>query len=591
MIDNETTISARSLRTPASVPLVALALSRTAVPLVLMSIGRCSALAILLALWIPLPLAAQPAGRPNILLLMAEDMSTRVGAYGDPVAGTPHLDALAGEGVRYTNVFTTAGVCAPSRAAHILGVHQIATGTQHMRTRGGPHGTYQSVPPARIKAYPELLRAAGYYTFTDAKLDYQFSGPLADSGPFTVWNDEGRGTDWRARRDGQPFFGLLNFQVTHESGVFAPLGAMPHSLMHFVIQVARAVQAPDVPAPAEVAPRDLVLPPYYPDTPTVRTDVARHYTNIATMDAEVGALLERLEADGLADSTIVIWTTDHGDGLPRGKRELFDSGIHVPLIIRWPAAFRPEGVAPGSVETRLVSLIDLAPTLLRLAGVPRPDYLHGTDFVRGSPREYIYAARDRIDEVPDRQRAVRDARYKYIRSWYPQTPGGHPLAFRDNIDMVRELRELFVAGELDAAQRQWFEPPGEERLFDTARDPFELDDLSDDPAHAQVLARMRGALEDWLAATGDWSEMSEADMIERFWPGGEQPVTPPPEFELRADRLAITAPAEASIGYRIGKGPWRIYSAPISVERGASVTAKAVRYGWKESDAVAFKRH
>lgn len=524
--------------------------------------------------------------RPNILLVMAEDLSPRVGAFGDPVADTPHLDRLAREGVTYTRVFTTSGVCAPSRAAHILGMHQIATGTQHMRTGSAPAGGYRSVPPPRVKAYPELLRAAGYHTYTGSKLDYQFSGVRWNSGPFTIWDDEGPDTHWRDRAAGQPFFGLVNLQVTHESGVFSPLGTWPHSPMHLAMQVVRAVRAPDVDPPVRTDPEKVPLPPYYPDTPTVRADLARHYDNIAIMDRQVGRLLAELEADGLAESTIVVWTTDHGDGLPRGKRELFDSGIHVPMIIRWPEALRPPDAPPGSTESRLVSFVDLAPTLLRLAGVPVPDYLHGRDFVRGEPRRYIYAARDRIDEIPDRQRAVRDARYKYIKSWHPDLPGGHPLAFRDNLDMVRQMRELYAAGELDAARRQWFEPVGAERLFDTRVDPHELHNLAGDPAHADKLARLRRALDSWLERVGDWSQRSEKAMVADFQPDGERPETPPPKLRIDRGRAVISAEDSASIGYRINNGDWELYSEPVHLPAGAKLGARAVRYGWEESDTV-----
>ena len=205
------------------------------------------------SLMLTLPaLSAQP--RPNILLLMAEDMSSRVGAFGDAVAVTPNIDALAAQGVRYTHTFTTAGVCAPSRAAHILGRHQISTGGQHMRTGSRPAGKYYAVPPPAVKAYPELLRAAGYYTYTDQKLDYQFAGVFPGSGPFTIWSDEGQAApDWRGRAPGQPFFGFRNFMVTHESGVFSPLGSMPNSVTHFIMQVMRWWRLDEMPAPV-VAP-------------------------------------------------------------------------------------------------------------------------------------------------------------------------------------------------------------------------------------------------------------------------------------------------------------------------------------------------
>jgi N-sulfoglucosamine sulfohydrolase len=530
---------------------------------------------------------AGETGRPNILVLMAEDMSARVGAFGDAVAITPNIDQLAAEGTRYPNTFTTAGVCAPSRAAHITGMHQIAIGAQHMRTSSAPSGGYKSVPPAHVKAYPELLRAAGYYTFTDRKLDYQFSGPMSGTGPFTIWDAEGGDGHWRARGEGQPFYGLLNFAVTHESGVFRPLGSWPNSVIHLVMQVMRAVSGVGAPDVGEsVDPAAVPVPPYFPDTPTVRADIARHYNNIAVMDSEVGQLLDELEADGLTDDTIVIWTTDHGDGLPRSKREVYDTGIKVPMIIRWPERYRPADAARGGLDTRLVSFVDLGPTILRLAGVNVPDYMHGRDLVEAVPRTYIYASRDRIDEVPDRQRAVRDARYKYIRSWHPGLGGGHRLAFRDNIDMVREMQALYAEGELDSVQRRWFEGPGEEQLYDTQTDPLELNNLASDPAVSGELERLRAALASWQARIGDWSDEPEATMVARFNPGGEVPVTTAPEIVVRAGRVQISASDRASVGYRIDQGPWQLYTEPFTAPAGATVEAAAVRYGWVESETV-----
>lgn len=532
---------------------------------------------------------AQAPSRPNILLLMAEDMSARVGAFGDSVAVTPNLDALAAEGVRYTNTFTTAGVCAPSRAAHILGMHQISTGTQHMRSSTRPEGSYYSVPPEEAKAYPELLRAEGYYTYTDTKLDYQFSSVFAHSGPSTIWDIEGAAAqDWDKRAQGQPFFGFINFMVTHESGLFPALGEMPHSAINLVMQLMRWY-AQDGPVKGVVNPQDIVLPPYYPDTDTVRADMARHYNNIAYMDAEVGAILQQLDAAGLADSTIVIWTTDHGDGLPRAKRELFDSGIKVPMIIRWPQAFRPENVEPGTVDERLISFVDLGPTILSLAGVPVPANMQGHDFAASDaePNEYIYASRDRIDEQMDRQRAARDARYKYIRSWYPEVAGGRDLEFRNNIDMVREMRAMYDAGQLNAVQQQWYEPAGAERLFDLERDPFEVHDVSGDPKYLSVLQRMRGAMDAWLTRVDDWSDQAESAMVAAFEPGGRRQVTPAPTLVVASGALVIQPVANGhSLEYRIDGGDWQLYTGPVSIDKNSEIDARAVRYGWEESEIV-----
>jgi len=544
--------------------------------------------------WDPLTETTPPQAipdRPNILLLVAEDMSDRVGAFGDALAHTPNIDELAKTGVRYPNTFTTAGVCSPSRAALITGMHQISMGGQHMRTSTRPEGAYQCVPPAEVKAFPELLRKAGYFTFNTAKQDYQFSGAMPGSGPFTIWDEENDPNLWRSRQVGQPFFGMMNFMETHESGIFSPLGEKPNSAIHFVMQLMRSVST-DAPG-TSINPKDIKLPPYFPDTPTIRKDIARHYENIAAMDAIVGDILAKLKNDGLLEHTIVIWTTDHGDGLPRSKRELYDTGIKVPMVIYYPEAFRPEGFVPGSVDQRLISFIDFAPTFLRLAKAPVPDFIQGQDFMSNdsaSLRDYVYASRDRIDEVYDRQRAVRDHRYKYIRSWYPEQEGGHPLAFRDNLNMMRELWKLKEQNALNEEQLLWFQAPGEERLFDTKADPFELHDLSEDTAFSGTLTRLRASMDDWLSSIEDWSEVPENEMVERFEPNGHTEKTPAPEIQEANNTLIITASEGASIGYQLGEGAWRLYSEPIPVTDLTSLRAKAVRYGWEESEEVVFEK-
>ena len=518
--------------------------------------------------------------RPNILILMAEDMSNRVGAFGDQVAVTPNLDQLAAEGVRYRNVFTTAGVCAPSRAAFITGMHQISIGAQHMRTSTRPEGGYLAVPPTHVKAFPEYLRREGYYTFTDLKLDYQFSGPFAGSGPFTIWDEEGMGSDWRGREDGQPFFGLINFLVSHESGVFPPLGNWPNNRGHFLSQVMRWVSngwSEEV-----VQPEDVQLEPYYPDTETVREDIARHYNNIHAMDEQVGEILERLRQEGLLDNTIVIWTTDHGDGLPRAKRDLYDSGIHVPMIVRWPG-----GEKSGTVDERLVSFVDFAPTVMKLAGIERPKHFQGRDFLSLLPNDFVFASRDRIDAVADRRRAVRNNRFKLIRNWYPENATGHWLAYRDNVPMVREMFQMYEAGKLNDAQQLWFEATGPEQLYDLKRDPYEHNNLIGDPAYKYAYDDLSKVLDQWLIDVGDTSEMAENEMVSLANPDGVVPVTAMPVLNEKDGLVSISSVTEgASIGYQLNGGAWKLFSKPVRVDAGDLIRAKAVRYGWLESEEI-----
>jgi arylsulfatase A-like enzyme/lysophospholipase L1-like esterase len=526
---------------------------------------------VLAMLWLVLlAIPVQANDQPNILILMAEDLGLRVGAFGDPVANTPNIDRLAEQGTRFPNTFTAAGVCAPSRAAHITGMHQVAIGAQHMRTRSFKPNEYRAVPPPEVKAYPELLRAAGYYTLTNNKLDYQFSNYGAGSGPFTIWDYEGDDPDWNRRAQGQPFFALINFGMTHESRMFAKN-----------VKIQRAKGWKQVTDPAAVG-----VPPYYPDTPAIRQDIAQHYDNIHEMDREVGTWLTRLEADGLLENTIVIWTTDHGDGLPRGKRELYDSGIKVPLVLRWPVNLRPRDKAPGSGDSRLVSFVDFGPSVLAWAGVEVPDYMHGKPVLADPAvsREYVFASKDRLDEMPFRERVVRDSRYKYLYNYQPGEVGAKPLAYREQLATMADLREWFESGRMNDQQAAWFRPRPQEEFYDLQNDPHEVNNLADDPAYADELARLRHALARWRERVPDLSDEPEAQMAERFWPGGEQPVTRSPRLIGKDGFMTITCPTEgASIGYRVDGGGWQLYSEPFKVTAGALVEAKSVRYGWRES--------
>ena len=515
--------------------------------------------------------------RPNILLLIAEDLSPRIEPYGDDLAKTPNLTKLGTKSIRYTSTFTTAGVCAPSRASLITGQHQISFGAQHMRTSTSPLGKYLALPPDQVKAFPELLRREGYFTFTDSKLDYQFSGIRAGSGPFTIWDSEGSSdTGWRDRNENQPFFGMINFFETHESGVMRPSG-IPHSATHLATQLARLKLV----APEVTNPHDVKLPPYYPDTDVVRRDIARHYDNIALMDERLGAITRALKEDGLFENTIIIWTSDHGDGLPRAKRELLDSGIKVPLLIKLQC--NAETTCIAKTDDRLVSFVDLAPTILSLASAPVPHWLHGQN-IFDSSRTYVFASRDRIDEVEDRQRAIRSKDYKYIRSWYPGVPGGHELDYRDNLDMVRNWRKLFLEKKLTPIESKWFEPPGERQLYNLFEDPFETNNLINKKEHEQIVRDLDQQLTDFLIRVGDKSELSEDEMKETFLCNGEICQTAAPTLTWENGKAHLSSKEGASIGYQAKKSDkWSLYIAPLDL---STFHYKAVRYGFEESEVL-----
>ncbi|MBI1872911.1 MAG: sulfatase-like hydrolase/transferase [Acidobacteria bacterium] len=547
------------------------------------------------------PQSAQLPVRPNIVWISNEDMSPRLGAYGDVLARTPVLDRLARQSIRYTNAFTTAPVCAPSRAAIITGMYQTAIGAHHMRTTEDrvPElpGPYLAVPPFYVKAFPEYLRAAGYYTTNRAKTDYQFGVP------FTIWDDLGRTAHWRHRPDpNQPFFSVFNLEVTHESQIFPTSPARKGK-------------------PLVTDPARLEVPPYYPDTPAVREELARMYDNIADMDSQVGEILKQLDEDGLAEKTIVFYWSDHGDGVPRAKRSLYDSGLRVPLMIRWPKTLAPPAqragnralgtpvpaLGAGSVSDQLVSFIDLAPTVLALAGVAIPTHLQGRVLVgpKAAPApEFVFAARDRMDIEYDMMRSARDGRYLYIRNFAPELLYAGHIIYRNQSAIMQEWLRLQAEGKLSGSPALWMRTkrPAEE-LYDTKMDPYQIHNLAEEPAHPATLERMRKAAMEWMRRIGDQGLINEAEMIQRMWPGGVQPETAQPyivprrstDVPVRQESMAIKAPMEvivyvptqgASIGYTTEDGPtakWRLYSGPILIDSPMTLRAKAIRYGYKES--------
>lgn len=513
----------------------------------------------------------RPPG-PNILWITVEDMSPRLGCYGDTTVPTPNVDRLAAEGVRYTNAYGVYGVCAPNRHTIIMGMYPTSTGAMAMRTWKRTASlamvkdpellaipTYEATPPPDAKCFTESLRSAGYYCTNNVKTDYQFLDPI------TAWDESSREAHWRNRPTPEtPFFSVFNFTVTHESGTFKQR------------------------SPIVVDPAKVVLPPYYPDTPIVRRDVARHYDNIAAMDRQIGKILLQLEEDGLREKTIVFYFSDHGDGLPRMKRWVYDSGIRVPFIVR-----HPDGRGAGAVNGDLVSFIDFAPTVLSLAGVRIPSHMEGFAFLgakKAAPRRYIHACRDRMDPAAERVRAVRDARFKYVRNYRPDLPYIGFIPYRDQAGVMQEIHRLMKAEELGPQQWQfWAKKKPLEELYDTRADPHEIRNLASIPRYAEKLAELREAHEAWRAKYGDLGDLPETELIKKLWPpDGKQPVTQTPRVRIEGTQVAVTCATEgASIAYRVdGKGRWLLYTGPFKAKRSSAVEAQAIRLGWKKSGTI-----
>ena len=387
---------------------------------------------------------------------------------------------------------------------------------------------------------------------------------------------------------------MINLMSSHESRLYPPDGdpdvTGPAAGFVRILQALSRRQRALVKTPAD--PARVTVPPYYPDTPKVRASLAQHYDNISVMDAEVGKVIAALEEDGLMDNTIVIWTTDHGDGLPRAKRSVYESGIRVPLVIRYH-----DEHSAGATKDQLVSFVDLAPTILALAGIDAPDFMQGRDFLdeKQAARTLIFAARDRMDNVPDKVRAVRDSKYKYIRNYAADVAYFRPLGFRDLFPVMQELWEGHEKGTLDAVQSFYFTAPRpEEELYDLTADPYEVHNLAGTPEHQQPRQRLSQSLDEWIARVGYFSDLPEVEMVEKMWPGLKQPITTPPQITLGQgqDGQALFILSDemegASIGYRYSDDPggrWRLYSEAIPT-RNMDIEAKAIRYGYAESAVI-----
>lgn len=422
--------------------------------------------------------------RPNIIWIMTEDMSPELGCYGYPYVKTPNIDKLAKEGRRYTNMFSTSPVCSPSRSAVITAMYQTTIGAHNHRSHrdDGYH------LPSPVKPITQYLRDAGYYTSNGAvqedgivkgkgKTDYNF---ILDTEPFD-------GPEWTKRKPRQPFYAQLMIYVTHRSP------AWKKEVQKFQPQI---------------NPDNLKLPPYYPDHPVAREDWATYLESIQLMDHYVGGILKRLKDEGIEKNTVVIFTSDHGRCMVRDKQFLYDGGIKIPAIIRWPGK-----LTAGSVDQDLHSSIDISATILKIAGVKIPSYMEGRPFWGNNiqKRNHIIAARDRMDETVDMMRAVRDKQFKYIKNYYPDRPYMQPNNYKETQYPVWNLlKQLKAEGRLTPAQLLFTadkKPP--EELYDIVKDPFEINNLANNPVYKKQTIKMRETLQNWIMQTGDKGQVPE----------------------------------------------------------------------------------
>ncbi|MEL7484016.1 MAG: sulfatase [Planctomycetota bacterium] len=438
---------------------------------------------------------SQPDERPNFLVITSEDMSPNLGCYGDPNAITPNLDELARRGNAYKSAYATGPICSPARTALLFGQYQTSLGAGNHRSR--------AETPQNLLGFASHLREAGYFCTNAPKVDYNSS---------RIWEIEratyDRGADWRhPERAGRPFLSIINIAVSHQSYT----SVLPFE--QYRTQVRNKLPPEWVRDPAEVH-----VPPYFPDTPAVRKELARYADCVSLMDIQAGEILSRLDEDGLAEDTIVIYFSDHGAGHPRHKSTPFATGLQVPFIVYCPPKYAHLLRAPaGSMCEDIVSFVDIGPTLLHLAGVEVPEPMHGVPFLgeNAEPRSLAFGALDRRAESFHLARTVTDGRHVYIRSYMPHIPFGQPKGYGFPSAIYQELARLDRTGDLEGASADYMQPHQPELLFDLLEDPFEIRDVSDDASYGDVLDRMRRANERHVGSIADINFIPEEELARR----------------------------------------------------------------------------
>ncbi|WP_421897518.1 sulfatase-like hydrolase/transferase [Marinoscillum sp.] len=419
---------------------------------------------------------------PNILWIVSEDNSPYIGCYGDSLATTPNIDQFAKEGHLYTRAYANAPVCAPARNTIITGVYANSNGNQHMRSNYPLSNT--------VRFFPEYLRTLGYYCTNMSKKDYNTS--TTD----TFWNESSLEAHYANRKEGQPFFHVVNTSISHESSLHRVLP--DSSLMH--------------------RPEEMVLPPYHPDTKEIRHDWAQYYDRITLMDQRVGEILKELEESGQAENTMVFYFSDHGGVLARSKRFVYETGTHVPFIVRIPEKFktlRPSEV--GEAVDELISFVDLAPTMLSITDQPIPDYMQGRAFLgpkKEEEPENVYMFRDRMDASHDLSRAVRNKKYRYIRNYLPYEIFGQYIEYLWKAQSVGSWEQECTKGNCNETQMTFWKQKPKEELYDTENDPWEVNNLAENPEYESVLVEMRAANRAWVLNIGDTGLVPEQMLLD-----------------------------------------------------------------------------
>jgi len=517
----------------------------------------------------------------NVIWISCEDMGPVLGTYGVNEISTPNIDKLAEQGVKYTNAYSTVGVCAPSRFSIITGMYPARLGAHNMRSgnfytykdpdkltykqnkgvvdkSGENVPEYEVVTPANVKVFTEYLRNENYYCVNNNKCDYQFNSP------FTAWDEVSGNISYKDRPENTPFFYVKNLMVTHESRIWLRKDE-----------------------PITVDKNILKIPAYYPDIPEVRNDIAIKYSNIQEMDRQVGEIISDLKNDNLLDKTIIFFWSDHGGNLLRQKRAVGNSGLKVPLIVRFPDGYRS-----GEVDDRIVSLMDLGPTTMSLLGIKPPLFLDGKAFLgkfKTKPRSYAFGSADRFDESTDMQRSVIDGRYVYIKNFMPELPLIYRNKYREQVSMNKKIIQMSNDNELIGDSKYIFmKTKQEEELYDLKYDPYEVNNIANNPDYKDKLIELRDALKSWQNEIDDKGFTNESELINEFWPNMIQPLTKPVEITVLDNIISLKCDTSgASIGYQtgsqIGSQNWDLYNKPFNILPNQKIATRAIKIGYKAS--------
>ena len=518
---------------------------------------------------------------PNIVWISWEDVGPHLGAYGDEYANTPNMDRLADEGFTYLNAYSNYPVCAPARATIITGQYANSFGGQFMRVR--------AIPGQDVKLFPEFLRKAGYYCTNDVKTDYQM-----EFDPDVVWDEIASGARWDGRAPGQPFFSVINFGTTHE-------GRSRTENVSWVREIEKALKG------KRHDPKQAPVPPYFPDNEIVRENIALYYANMTYTDSISNLVLERLEKEGLAENTIVMFWGDHGWGLPRGKRWPYQSGLRVPLIIKVPQKYREamlgsRNYQPGDKIGELVSFVDFAPTILSLAGIEIPDYMQGKAFLGSQakePRKYVYGGRGRMDETYDCMRTVIDDNYLYMRNYMWHLPYAQTVRSMERQAILQEWRRLHKEGKLNKAQNTFFQyPKPVEELYDLKNDPHQIYNLAGEKRYQKTLERFREENKNHMLSIHDVGLITEQELDMMRWEDGKCPKTTTPQADNNYRNywngdvevsLSCSTPGASLVWKYKDSDNWQLYTQKIVLGPNDILQAKAHRLGFYTSDIAEFQ--